>query len=91
MIGRGLSQNQIRDGVTDTPNATIQYMDIHGKGFRVKLSVLSTRDGQRYYRTSSSGFHRGRKVSALCYGKQKHRFSSLPNAVQRCLQLRFNG
>jgi len=72
MIVRGLTENQIRDGVGDTPNAMVQYIDRHGKGFRVKLSVNSTKDGERYYRTSASGFRPNHKVSALCWHGFRH-------------------
>jgi len=72
MIVRGLTDNQIRDGVADTPNCDIQYIDKQGTGFRVKLSVLSTKDGERYYRTSTSGLQKRHKISALCWHGFRH-------------------
>jgi len=95
MIVRGLTDNQIRDGVLDTPNCDLQYIDKHGSGFRVKLSVLSTKDGQRYYRTSASGFHPNRKVAALCWHGFRHVMRNwfLINAdtVIITAQARYNG
>ena len=65
MIIGGMTEKQIREGVRLVDNAQVQSMGRRGNQYRVKLTVDSTKDGERLYRLSPGG--RGRKMHALCW------------------------